>query len=101
MNDVINQVSGGKAVLLDVRTDQEWQEGHAKSATHFDITRLVEGELPPIDKSMPVYTYCKAGGRAGRAKDILNSEGYTAQNLGGLSDWEKLGGEVVNEPKSN
>jgi rhodanese-related sulfurtransferase len=50
---------------------------------------------------MPVYTYCKAGGRAGRAKDILNSEGYTAQNLGGLSDWEKLGGEVVNEPKSN
>ncbi len=83
------------AVVLDVRTDQEWQEGHAAGATHFELARLQAGELPDIPKDQTIYVYCKSGGRAGQAKAILEQNGFTnVVNIGGLTDWEAAGGPL-------
>ena len=38
----------GKSVLVDVRTDEEWQAGKAKGAIHFELRRLQNGEMPEI-----------------------------------------------------
>ena len=57
----------GKACLIDVRTEKEWQAGHAKAAEHFELGRLENAELPKVDKSQPVYVYCVSGNRPGRA----------------------------------
>ena len=94
-----SEVSSGESFLLDVRTTEEIAEtGLAQGAAHFDVARLEAGELPEISKDSRVYTYCKAGGRAEKAKVILEENGYTdVVNIGSLTDWIEAGGEVVTE----
>ena len=92
----VELVRQGKAVLLDVRTDDEWKAGHAVGAVHFELARLQRGELPSIPKDAVVYVYCRSGGRAAQAKTILEQRGYAnVTNLGGLANWQALGGAVV------
>ncbi len=78
------------AVLLDVRTQDEWNEGHLEGATHAPVDEL-SGRLKelPIDKS--VVTYCRSGGRAERAATTLREAGYDVYVLGGMSDWDAPG----------
>jgi rhodanese-related sulfurtransferase len=95
---MMQAVNSGEVALLDVRTDEEWARGYAKGAMHFDLVRLQAGELPDIAKDKSIYVYCAAGGRAEKAKVILEKAGYTnVINIGGLGDWQDAGGEVVNE----
>jgi len=94
----INQeISKNEAVLMDVRTTVELvEDGYAVDSVHFELVRLQNGELPNYPKDMKMYVYCKAGGRAGQAKTILEENGFTdVTNIGGLSDWEAAEGEVV------
>ena len=89
------EVAAGSATIVDVRTDEEWQECHIPGALHWDIARLEAGEFPDIDKTRRVYVYCAAGGRAASAADFLRSNGWTdVTNMGGLRDWESIGGPV-------
>lgn len=95
---VVDQVTRGAALLLDVRTDAEWAAGHAAPAVHFDLARLQNGELPSVPKNTPIYVYCRTGHRAGEAQTILSRAGYTnVTNIGGLSDWQAMGGAVAVE----
>lgn len=92
----VELVVAGKAVLIDVRTDEEWNAGRALGATHFELAKLQKGESPPVPKGSAIYTYCRSGGRAGQAKTILEQRGYAdVTNLGGLANWQELGGAVV------
>lgn len=93
---ISQEVANGQAMLLDVRTTEEReQDGFAVGSTHFDIARLEAGELPDTATDTKVYTYCKSGGRAGKAETILEEAGFTdVENIGGLSDWEAAGGAV-------
>ena len=90
----VELVTSGQANLVDVRRDEEWENGHAQPALHFDSKRMEAGEVPEIDKTKPVYLYCNSGGRAGRMKLVLENKGFTkVHNLGGLKDWQQAGGE--------
>jgi rhodanese-related sulfurtransferase len=90
------KVERGLANLLDVRTDEEWDVGHAKGALHFELERLQNGEIPDIEKDKKLYVYCRSGRRAETAKEILERSGFSdVVNILSLSEWEKLGGEVV------
>ncbi len=94
--EAVKKVRAGGVALLDVRRDDEWAAGHAPQAVHWELARLERGEFPDIPKDMPVYVYCAAGGRAGKAKDILTANGWTSvMNIGGLKDWQAAGGEVT------
>ncbi len=98
MKDIRKEVAEGKITLLDVRTDDEWRIEHATGAMHIDVSQLDAGVLPSIPKDQPIYTYCLAGGRAGRACDVLRTKGFThVENLGGLKEWKNMGGETTSE----
>lgn len=91
----IDLVTIGKAVLLDVRRDEEWNAGHSAVATHFDSDRILAfDQLPDIEKDKTIYVHCLSGGRAGRVKNKLIEAGFAnVYNLGGLSDWQNAGGK--------
>lgn len=90
----VRQVEEG-AVLLDVRTQEEWDEGHAAPATHLPLAKIEAGTLPDAPKDAQILIYCRSGNRAGIAADLLRKAGYTdVTNIGGLVHWEAAGGAV-------
>lgn len=83
------------AVILDVRTEDEWNEGFIPNAVFNDIYKG-QGfiyRLEELDKTKNYYVYCKSGGRSGQACSIMNQMGFeNTYNLeGGFMNWE---GEV-------
>ena len=84
------------SVVLDVRTQDEVNEGIIPNAIHIDIYRG-QGfiyEIDQLDKAKNYYVYCKSGGRSAQACAIMNQLGFkNAYNLvGGITDWQ---GEVT------
>jgi rhodanese-related sulfurtransferase len=84
------------AIILDVRTPEEVEDGYIPNATNIDIYLGQEfiNEIEKLDKSKSYYVYCRSGNRSGQACAIMNSLGFeSAYNLeGGFIDWE---GEVA------
>lgn len=67
------------ALLVDVRSEEEYQSGHIEGAVnvpHTDTQALAE--IIGTDKNQPVVLYCGSGRRAGLAQEALESLGYTA-----------------------
>ena len=95
--DWTNQLkSDVNAVILDVRTDDEWSEGIITDAILNDIYKG-QGfiyRLEELDKTKNYYVYCKAGGRSAQACSIMNQMGFeNTYNLeGGFMNWE---GEIT------
>jgi rhodanese-related sulfurtransferase len=84
--------SDPNAVILDVRTEEEWNEGIIPNAILNDIYKG-QGflyRLDELDKDKNYYVYCKAGGRSAQACAIMNQMGFqTTYNLeGGFSNWK-------------
>ena len=80
------------AVILDVRTEDEWNEGYIPNAILNDIYKG-QGfiyRLEELDKAKNYYVYCKAGGRSAQACSIMNQMGFeNTYNLeGGFMNWE-------------
>ncbi len=80
------------ALILDVRTPEEVEEGYIPGSIHIDIYRGQEflDEVEKLDPNKNFYVYCRSGNRSGQACAILNSLGIeNAYNLeGGFNDWE-------------
>lgn len=79
------------AVILDVRTEDEWNDGYIPNAINIDIYKG-QGfiyEIDQLDKSKNYYVYCKAGGRSEQACNIMNQLGFenTYNLLGGMMQW--------------
>jgi hydroxyacylglutathione hydrolase len=72
----------GALTLLDVRSPQEWQKGHAPDARHIFLPELRSrlGELP---KALPIAAYCDSGYRASIAASLLQAEGFDVSNMPG------------------
>jgi rhodanese-related sulfurtransferase len=84
-----------KAVLVDVREDREWDDGHAAGARHLGkgiIERDIETEVP--DRGAEVILYCGGGFRSALAGDAIQKMGYTnvASMAGGWKAWNAEGG---------
>ena len=90
--NMIDEVNSGAAQLLDVRTLEEWQTGHAVHALHIPVDELLAGEKSALFPSKKTYVYCAAGRRAGTAAKYLQKHDFKAENVGGLSDWIRAGG---------
>lgn len=82
------------AFLLDVRTPEEFAQGHLGNATLIPYTdlRARASELP-VDKDAPIFVYCRSGNRSGVASETLVNLGYTnVHNMaGGILDWTAAG----------
>ncbi len=71
-------------LILDVRSNDEWNEGHYPNAIHIPVDELknsFNSKYP--DKSIKILIYCRSGMRAGKAEQILKSQGY--ENVYALS----------------
>lgn len=65
-------------VILDVRTDNEWNEGHHPKAVHIQLDKVEKNFHKSYpNKNTKVLIYCRSGARAGNAAQILNNQGYT------------------------
>ena len=71
------------AVLLDVRTLEEYRDGHIDGSINIPLDRISSVENTVKDKSTPLYVYCLSGGRSGQAVSYLKQIGYTnAKSIG-------------------
>lgn len=78
----------GGAVLLDVRTEEEYRNGHIDGSVNLPLDRISSIEEIVKDKNTPLYVHCLSGGRSGRAVSRLKQMGYTnAKNIGGISGY--------------
>ena len=84
------------ALVVDVRTREEYAEGHIPGAINIPVETLGSTrpeELPVLDQR--IYVYCRSGRRSAEAAGILRSLGYTdVVDFGGIDNWE---GELVTE----
>lgn len=80
------------AVILDVRTEEEIEEGYIPGAKKIDIYKGQEfiDEIDKLDKDKNYYVYCRSGNRSGQACAIMDQKGFkNTYNLqGGFSKWE-------------
>lgn len=76
-------------VLLDVRTQEEYAEGHIENSLLIPVDVLEEeAEVKLSDKEAPIFVYCRSGNRSVTASKILIDLGYkNVYNLGGIKDW--------------
>jgi rhodanese-related sulfurtransferase len=86
--------AGEKFVLVDVREDNEWANGHLPGAVHLGkgiIERDIEQRVP--DTSAKVILYCGGGFRSALAGDNLQKMGYTnVESMdGGWRGWVEAG----------
>lgn len=95
---VYKSVAEKKAVLVDVRSVEEWRKGHIDGAIFLPIDSLRKYSLDPkrLQKTLPknkvVYTYCLVGMRAKAAATILEKQGFTVRALKpGYEDLVKYG----------
>lgn len=95
MKTIIDQQQQKEAVLVDVRTPEEYIEGHAETAINYDLNLLANGQLPSITTDTKLYVYCRSGNRSSQAALILRNAGYEVEDLGGLSNISALGFEFV------
>lgn len=75
-------------VVIDVRTNDEWNGGHYKDALHYDwLSGDFKRASLKFDKEKTYYLYCASGGRSGQATEYLKSMGFkNVVNLGGYSN---------------
>src|SRR5690606_6052387 len=77
--------------LLDVRTPEEYQQGHLENAmlANWKDKEEFMRRISAMDKSKPVYIYCLSGGRSAAAKKALEAEGFAkvVELKGGITAW--------------
>lgn len=84
--------SNGAAVVIDVRTEAEWKEGHLEGAILIPHERIGESISSAVtDKKTRIYLYCRSGRRTGIALDVLKKAGYEdIINLGPVENASKV-----------
>lgn len=86
-----------KVVVLDVRTPEEYAEGHLQGALNIDYrNENFAARVDSLDKTQKYEVYCRSGQRSGESVKIMTEKGFNAYNLtGGILEWQQKGFEVV------
>ena len=80
--EVLQELRGGKAQLIDIRERNEWEKNHFKCAMHIPLSDLAKGigveSLKEIKESnKKIYIHCRSGNRARKAQQVLAQYGCT------------------------
>jgi rhodanese-related sulfurtransferase len=81
-------IDNKEVVVLDVRTPEEYQDGHIPNAILIPLQEL-ENKLNDLDKEEPYLVVCRSGNRSAQASEILTSNSFAnIYNMaGGMNDW--------------
>ncbi len=93
-NEATHEVAYGAATLLDVRSDKDWQAGHARGAKHLnrgEIEVEIEEQVPDLDQR--IICYCGGGSRSALVAESLQRMGYrnVRSMSGGFRAWKAAG----------
>ena len=78
-----------RAVLIDVRTPDEYAGGHIPRSRNLPLDQITKAESALPDKNLPLYVYCEKGSRSKKACAQLEKMGYTnVQNIGGFETYK-------------
>jgi len=85
------------SVILDVRTQGEYSQGHLAKAVNMDVNAPgFDQKIQTLDKKKTIYVYCAAGVRSRKAAAILKQKGFNAVSMsGGIQSWTAAGLPVV------
>lgn len=91
VDEARRKLESGKAQLIDVREESEWEAGHARGAQHLGkgvIERDIEERIP--DKNAELILYCGGGFRSALSADNIQKMGYTnvSSLAGGWRAWQ-------------
>ncbi len=79
------------ALVVDVRTPEEFARGHYKGAINIPLSEVPRRLSEFGAKEKPIVVYCRSGNRSGKAKSILLKNGFIdVTNGGGFRDMERL-----------
>lgn len=91
VQDLADRLAGSQdgLTVLDVRSDEEWRDGHIAGAAHRYAGEILQGAEPPVDGASQVAMVCGSGYRSSVASGILQARGF--RNLinitGGMGAW--------------
>ena len=77
-------------IILDVRTAEEYSDGHIPGAVNVPNETIGSDEIPELpDKEQMILVYCRSGNRSRQASEKLAEQGYTnVLEFGGINDWK-------------
>jgi len=84
-----------QTTVLDVRTPQEFAEGHVPGAINIDfLAPDFQQKVSALDKSKSYLVHCQSGGRSGKSLEVFKKLGFTGiiHLDGGFSEWTEAGG---------
>lgn len=89
MEEAVQEVSGNPAAkLLDVRTREEYKQGHLPGSLLLPLSDLGRASVLITDRETPLYVYCLSGARSGMACQMLRQMGFSqVQNIGGIGGY--------------
>jgi rhodanese-related sulfurtransferase len=88
-----NKISTKDALVFDVRTTEEFNLGHNTGSINIDFydEKLFVDFFQKINKTKPIYIYCRSGNRSKKSSEILKKIGFVKvyDLLGGYKNWIK------------
>ncbi|MBE7629892.1 rhodanese-like domain-containing protein [Tenacibaculum piscium] len=87
-NEIQTYLDNG-AIILDVRTLDEWNEGHSQGAKHIVLTTISARVAEIKAWKKPVIAVCRSGARSGQATDFLHAQGVDIINGGPWQNVDK------------
>ena len=94
----LNQANQSEIVLVDVRTPQEYAQGHIENAINIDFYAPdFLKKMNALDKNKDIYIYCRSGHRSGLAAKKLEQSGFKKiyDLQGGINNWYTKNLKVV------
>jgi phage shock protein E len=91
--EYVNQYQSNNTphLLLDVRTPEEFADGHIAGAVNIPLAEL-GNQLSQVPRDIPVIVYCRSGNRSAQAATLLRDSGYTnVLDMGGIVAWVDAG----------
>ena len=87
-------------MIIDVRTPEEYEEGHVQGAVNIPVGDIEEGHFGALadgGKDIPLQLYCRSGARSAYACALLQSAGFTSVTNLGSMDAATVFADEVNE----
>ena len=93
--DAYQEVQAGKAVMIDVREEDEVKSGMIKDAKWFPLSRVKndknwKSDFDKLTENKKIYLYCRSGSRSGQVKEILKTNKTDSTNIGGFVELSKV-----------
>ena len=90
IEELKNKIASQKYILVDVRTSEEYNNGHLKGSINIDyFSDNFSEEISSLGLESPILVYCRSGNRSGKAMNIMYDLGFKeVKNLiGGYKSW--------------